>query len=715
MRYPKWGARDGLSEGWDSRYRPRVRSPRIPTDEKARLRELARFHVLDTEPEPEFDNLTRLVASQLDVPIALVSLVDETRQWFKSRHGLDAEFTSREVSFCGHVVADDAPLVVTDACADERFADNPLVTGDPRVRFYAGYPLRTQSGHVMGTLCAIDHEARTLDPAQLEVLRILASQAVQLLELRQASAELLAERGALLAAKRAVSAQRARLTTILDGLSDGIVEQNEAGEVTFCNPAALAIFGVEPAELQGSCEWLSGWRWRAQDGSALTPRQHPTARTLATRKGIRAVHRFQRNDAEIWVSLSTAPLFDQDGELSGVVTSVRDITERRAREEELAKARELRTRRDRLATTGTLAAGVGHEINNPLTFVSANLDIALEEVGAIAGGSPSGRLAELGEVLRDAREGAERIRKIVRGLRAFARDDAPVRPTDLASVVDISINMAMHELRPRAAVQVRLSPVPLAVADESRLAQVLVNLLVNSAQAFVHSDPNQNTVTISVAAEGDSHVALFVADNGPGIAPEVLPRIFDPFFTTKATGVGTGLGLSICHNLVGALGGELTCETALGKGTTFKILLPAATDAALASESIVEAPEHPAGRILLIDDEPAILRTMQRGLASDLHEIAPMSDPAAALERIRSGERFDLILCDMMMPELTGAECYKQLCAVAPEMAARVVFITGGITDPATQAFVQSIPNEVLEKPFTMKTLRELARRYIDK
>ena len=153
-----------------------MRGPRTPDDEEARLRELARFEVLDTEPEAEFDNLTRLVASLLDVPIALVSLVDETRQWFKSRHGLEAEFTSREVSFCGHVVAEGQALVVGDAFMDERFADNPLVTGEPRVRFYAGYPLRTQNGHVLGTLCAIDHEARTLEPAEAELLRSLANQ-----------------------------------------------------------------------------------------------------------------------------------------------------------------------------------------------------------------------------------------------------------------------------------------------------------------------------------------------------------------------------------------------------------------------------------------------------------------------------------------------------------------------------------------------------------
>ncbi len=167
-----------------------MKKPQIPANEEERLGELHRYGILDTPPEPSFDALTTLAAHIAQVPIALVSLVDVDRQWFKSRYGLEAPQTPRDVSFCGHVVASEATLIVPDAFQDDRFADNPLVTGQPRVRFYAGIPLRNPSGYVLGTLCAIDHHARELTPTQQEMLSLLAKQVVDQLELRRKTIQL---------------------------------------------------------------------------------------------------------------------------------------------------------------------------------------------------------------------------------------------------------------------------------------------------------------------------------------------------------------------------------------------------------------------------------------------------------------------------------------------------------------------------------------------
>ena len=161
-----------------------MKHPVQPPDERQRLAALKRYHILDTDPEPAFDDLTKLASYVMGVPIALVSLIDESRQWFKSHHGLDATETPREVAFCAHVVGDGGMLVVPDAHADERFADNPLVTGEPRVRFYAGAPLETRDGFTLGTLCAIDHQPREATPEQLEMLRALAGQVISQMELR---------------------------------------------------------------------------------------------------------------------------------------------------------------------------------------------------------------------------------------------------------------------------------------------------------------------------------------------------------------------------------------------------------------------------------------------------------------------------------------------------------------------------------------------------
>jgi PAS domain S-box-containing protein len=212
-------------------------APSIPPNEAARLAALASYQVLDTPPEPGFDGLTRLAALLLGVPIALVSLVDADRQWFKSRYGLDVPETPRRVSFCGHVVALEQPLIVPDALQDPRFEDNPLVTGAPGIRFYAGYPLRTPDGLVVGTLCAIDHKPRAVTPEQLELLGTLAREAVDQLELRRRT--------------RLLSEQRARLQGVLEAAPDAIVTIDERGLIESTNAAASRHFGWQAGEMVG--------------------------------------------------------------------------------------------------------------------------------------------------------------------------------------------------------------------------------------------------------------------------------------------------------------------------------------------------------------------------------------------------------------------------------------------------------------------------------
>ena len=158
----------------------------VPLDEEERLRALERYKVLDTPPEEAFDKITRLAALSMEVPIALVSLVDRDRQWFKSRCGLDAPQTPRDVAFCAHAICDDRPLVVEDATVDPRFADNPLVTDEPGIRFYAGAPLRSRDGHNLGTLCVIDSKPRAISEAQLKLLVQLAAMVVDEFEVRLA-------------------------------------------------------------------------------------------------------------------------------------------------------------------------------------------------------------------------------------------------------------------------------------------------------------------------------------------------------------------------------------------------------------------------------------------------------------------------------------------------------------------------------------------------
>jgi two-component system, NtrC family, sensor kinase len=239
---------------------------------------------------------------------------------------------------------------------------------------------------------------------------------------------------------------------------------------------------------------------------------------------------------------------------------------------------------DRLAALGTLAAGIAHEINNPLTYVIANLQLIDEElpglVQAVAttptSADVSARFRELGAKLRDAVDGAERIRGIVNDVKMFSRGGYDHRThVDVHNVLDSSLKVVMSEIRQRARLIREYHPTPLVFASPGQLGQVFLNLLLNAAHAIGDSQPEDNTIRVVTRTTAKGEVLVEVSDTGSGIEPEVQHRIFDPFFSTKPVGLGTGLGLSICHGIVRSLGGTITVESQVGSGATFRVTIPA--------------------------------------------------------------------------------------------------------------------------------------------
>jgi PAS domain S-box-containing protein len=678
-----------------------MKVPETPANEPARLSELLELAILDTKPEPAFDALATLAAEITGAPIALVSLSGQGRQWFKARHGLDATEVPRELSFCGHVVAAGELLVVRDALADARFADNPLVLGPPHVRFYAGAPLRTAEGLVLGALCAMDREPRDLGARQAELLRLLAGQVVELLVSRR--------RGAQLAAERAIVLEREqRIRTLLDGMAEGVVLQNANGAIESTNPAAERILGLTADQMSGRTSIDPRWRAIHEDGSPFPGDTHPAMVTLRTGEPSSGVIMgVQKPSGELtWISVNARPLRLSDDEAPhSVVSTFHDITAQRVAQE----AAERLARNEHLITVGTLAAGVGHEINNPLTFILTNLELAMEELRTL-GGSSSSRLRYVADMLGDAREGVERIRRIVRGLRAFARERSEPVPTDVANSIEVSIQLAMHELRHRAKVSTELAETPPALADEARLSQILVNLLVNAAQAFPSPDPDRNRIVVGTSVGADGRIVITVRDNGPGIAPELQRRIFDPFFTTKPVGQGTGLGLSISQSIAISLGGELSVESTVGEGATFRLALPVAPVPKEGSRR--PTAEGARARILVIDDDEPVLAAIARILEPS-SDVVATKDAREAWRLLEAGEEFDVIFCDLMMPHISGPELWERVRARSAALADRFVFVTGGATSDQGLAFLEKVPNERIEKPFGVQTLRTLVQRIL--
>jgi PAS domain S-box-containing protein len=365
---------------------------------------------------------------------------------------------------------------------------------------------------------------------------------------------------------------------------------------------------------------------------------------------------------------------------------------------------------DRMVSIGMLAAGVAHEINNPLVAVSGNLELAARELERLAkGGTEAAAAAEmLAAEIGDAREAADRVRDIVRDLRIFSRsEDEHSVPVDLHRVLESSLRLARNEIRHRAQVVKDFGAVPAVLANESRLGQVFLNLLVNAAQALPAGRADTHEIRLRTHTV-DGWAVVEVTDSGPGMSAEVLQRLFTPFFTTKPVGVGTGLGLAICHRIVTGLHGDIAVVSEVGRGTTFRVSLPPAVHAAQPQPPPPPTPEaRRRGRVLVVDDERMVAELVQRVLAGD-HHVEVSTSAQQALARIAGGERFDLILCDLMMPVMTGMELYAELARTHPADAERIIFLTGGAFTPQARAFLDEVPNMRLEKPFDVPTLRRV-------
>ncbi|RKG81024.1 PAS domain S-box protein [Corallococcus sp. CA049B] len=493
--------------------------------------------------------------------------------------------------------------------------------------------------------------------------------------------------------EEALKRSEASLRALMEGFPDpAAIEQD--GHIVYANAVLVTTLGFARAEeLVGRrlSEFLAdvpGTGVASGDSTPLT-----SERRLVLRDGRTRV-----------VELASLPL-RFDGQ-PAVVSIARDVTEQRQLQARLTLA-------DRLASVGTLAAGIAHEINNPLAFVVSNLGFLSDEFRHHLSPGPGVRgvrppdVAEWQEVLGEACEGAERVRQIVRQLKTFSRpDEERMTPVDVHAVLDSVVMMAANEIRHRARLRRDYGTVPQVMGNEGRLCQVFLNLVVNAAQAIPEGSAHDHEVVLVTRVSGEQ-VVVEVRDTGSGIPPEVMGRIFDPFFTTKPVGVGTGLGLSICHGIITGLGGDIQVDSTVGRGSTFRVVLPAPQP-----EPVVRPPEAPLpaapvvprGRVLVVDDEPAVGRVLQRLLRG--HDVEVATSGRQALERMSRAPGFDAVLCDVMMPDLAGRDVYEAVRRAHPGLERRFVFVSGGAFTAGARDFLEHIPNPLLEKPFDEARVR---------
>jgi len=370
---------------------------------------------------------------------------------------------------------------------------------------------------------------------------------------------------------------------------------------------------------------------------------------------------------------------------------------------------------ERLAAIGTMAAGVAHEINNPLATVIGSRDLAERVLDQAAEeDDPAGSISETREMLQDMREGLERIRLVVRDLAQFSRGDhAHAEAVDLDEVVRATCHLIGNQLRHRARLQVELGGVPTVPGVRVKVAQVVTNLLLNAIQALDEGRSSANRILVRTWSDAE-RVHLLVEDTGCGIPADVRERIFEPFFTTKADRQGTGLGLALSSQIVGAHGGCIRFESTVGVGTRFIVDLPFG-GAATVPAPTVDAPACESGRpqdprpvvrprVLAVDDEPGILELLELAFVDDYEMVAAASGPEA-LRLLERGDEFDVVLCDLMMPDVDGIALYEYLRRARPELAERTIFLSGGAFSERAQRFLSDGRHRLIEKPFRFEQI----------
>ncbi|MBI3202246.1 MAG: response regulator [Myxococcales bacterium] len=386
---------------------------------------------------------------------------------------------------------------------------------------------------------------------------------------------------------------------------------------------------------------------------------------------------------------------DWAGERACLIVA-RDLSQRQHDQSRLIVA-------DRSASVGTMSAGVAHEINNPLAYLLLNLEYLIREIPA-AGGDPA-RLSQLAERVHESRHGAERVGHILKELGSLSSRRRGRRSgVDLGEAVRRAVHAVEPDVAPRATVVVENLGVPKVDADPNSLEQLFVNVLSNAGQAFTHDRPSDNRIVVRLSRGQDGGACVEVTDNGPGIAPELLNRIFDPFFTTKPT--GTGLGLPISHAIARAFGGQITAHSEPGKGTTFRIVFPEGTapKAEAPRTSSLPAPAMRRARVLVVDDEELVAETVSRALAES-YDVQVSTSARDALKVLANDPGFDVVLCDLLMPDMSGMDLYRALAEAQPGLEESLVFMTGGAFTQRARDFLARVRNPRLEKPFELDQL----------
>jgi PAS domain S-box-containing protein len=646
----------------------------LPENEAERLEALASYDVLDTSPEQSFDDLTLLASHIAQVPVALVTLIDEARQWFKSKVGTDVRETPREYAFCAWAILGKEVMIVPDALEDERFATNPLVVSEPRIRFYAGAPLLTEDGHALGTLCLADSKPRKLSSEQIELLRALARQVVSRLE------------------------ERKKLTALTRAMTERDLAQEERDRFFDLSIDMLCVadFDYHFTRINPAWERTLGYTREELLEKPYLEFVHPddVAPTLKTAAGsgsgsdvLAFENRYRCRDGSYkWLSWTASTAMEE----KRIYAAARDITERkeaeqalrryardledakRAEEENAARLKGLvgeldlakRQAEDATRAKSEFLANMSHEIRTPMNAIIGMTELALS----------SGLTSSQRDYLTRAKDAAEELLELLDDILDISKIEArkldiDAIPFSLRKIVGATVKiLEMRASEKGLSLSARIGedvPDPL-VGDPKRLRQILVNLLGNAVKFT-----ERGAVVLEVERESlaaDEAVLHFeVIDTGIGVPEEKRDAIFEAFSqadpsTARRYG-GTGLGLAICSQLVAMMEGRIWLETTPGGGATFHFTARFGRSTKEAVERLEEAASAigPSQRrrgfhVLLVEDNVVNREVVRHYVESAGHRLETVKTGGEALEALLAPGRFDLVLMDIRLPDQSGID-----------------------------------------------------------
>lgn len=667
---------------------------RLPGNERQRLEKLFEYNILDTLPEETFDRITRFVAEILDVPIALVSLVDKDRQWFKSKVGLEANETPRDLAFCAHAILGEDIFVVEDASKDPRFHDNPLVADAPAIRFYAGAPLNTPDGYNLGTLCAIDRKPRKLTEKQRNLLVDLSKIIIDEMELANA-------RKAADKARHEAQQARDQLLGAVAAIDEGFVLYDADDRLVFCNDKYREYYPLSADAMVPGASFETIIRHGAERGeytAAIGRVDEWVAERIAAHQAANTVLEQRLSDGR-WLKI--AERRTADGGIAGFRFDITELKTAKDLAESASKAK------------SEFLANMSHEIRTPMNAIIGLSGLAMK--------------TELTRQQKDYLGKIESSSKTLLGIINDILDFSKIEAGKLdIEDIEFNLNHVLEDISGIMTARAEEKPIKFLIhvapdmptgliGDPLRLGQVLLNLVSN---AFKFTERGQITIDCNMVGMSGDEVRLHfsVTDSGIGMSEDQISKLFRPFTqadvsTTRQFG-GTGLGLTISQRLIDLMGGDIGVESQPGKGSTFWFTVAFKRSSAVRSSNLLPPVDIRDIRILLVDDTESaqiILREMLEAMSFNV-TVADSGSSALRLfedaENEPSGKRFDLVVINWQMTDADGSQLTQRIKEIRPGGEIPITALAApDVMDDARADAKQAGVNAVLEKPVDQSAL----------